>query len=54
MRGVIDIIIGAVFIIGGLTGGMVLIGTESGAALAVVGIFLVGLGIYRMKNSGDK
>jgi hypothetical protein len=48
MRGIVNIIIGVVFIIGGLTGKLALIGTHSGGALAVVGIGLVGLGIFRM------
>lgn len=48
MRGIINIILGVVFIIGGLSGHMVLIGTQSGLALAVVGMALLGLGVYRM------
>ncbi len=48
MRGVINIVLGIIFIIGGLTGRMVLIGTQSGPALALVGLALLGLGIYRM------
>jgi hypothetical protein len=51
MRGIINIIIGIVFIVGGLTGQLALIGTNSGGALALVGLFLVGLGIYRMTRS---
>jgi hypothetical protein len=47
MRGVFNIILGIVFIIGGLSGHMVLIGTNSGVALAVAGLVLLGLGIYR-------
>lgn len=48
MRGVISIIIGIIFIIGGLTGKLALIGTNSGTALAVVGTILVAIGAYRM------
>jgi len=48
VRGLISIVIGAVFIWGGLSGNMSLRGTKSGPALAVVGVFLVGLGVYRM------
>lgn len=48
MRGIFNIIIGIVFIIGGLSGHLVLIGTGSGLALAVLGAFLLGLGIFRM------
>jgi hypothetical protein len=48
MRGIISIIIGAVFIVGGLTGKLVLIGTHNGPALAVVGGVIILLGIARM------
>ena len=48
MRGLISIIIGLVFIGGGLTGKLTLRGTESGYALAGIGVFLIGLGIFRM------
>ena len=50
MRGVFNIVIGLVFIVGGLTGKLVFIGTNSGALLAVVGLGLIGLGIYRLAN----
>jgi hypothetical protein len=43
-----SIIIGLVFIAGGLSGQLALIGTNSGTALAVVGALIVGRGIYRM------
>jgi LPXTG-motif cell wall-anchored protein len=48
MRGVFNIIIGVVFIVGGLSGRLVLLGTESGIALAVLGLVLVGLGVFRL------
>ena len=48
MRGIISIVIGLVFIVGGLSGKMVMRGTESGYALAAIGIVFIGLGIYRM------
>jgi hypothetical protein len=48
MRGLISIVIGVVFIWGGLSGNMALRGTKNGPALAVVGVFLIGLGIFRM------
>lgn len=51
MRGIINIIIGLVFIVGGLTGKLVFIGTESGIILALVGLGLVGLGIYRVSTA---
>ncbi len=45
-----SIIIGLVFIVGGLTGTLALIGTNSGTALALVGVLLVGRGIYRIRK----
>jgi hypothetical protein len=48
MRGIINIIIGLIMIIGGLTGQLSLRGTHSGVGLAVVGGVLVLLGIYRL------
>jgi hypothetical protein len=45
-----SIIIGLVFIVGGLSGTLALIGTNSGTALAVVGVFLVGRGIWRIRK----
>jgi hypothetical protein len=50
MRGIINIIMGGVFIVGGLSGGLVMRGTDSGIALAVIGGALVLLGIYRLMN----
>ena len=44
----IKIIIGVIFIIGGLSGRMVLIGTNSGAALAGFGVVLIVWGIVRI------
>jgi hypothetical protein len=41
MRNVIGLIIGVALIVGGLSGKLVLIGTNSGVALAVVGAVLV-------------
>lgn len=48
MRGIINIIIGIIFIVGGLSGKLVLLGTHSGGALAVLGGVLLVLGIFRM------
>jgi hypothetical protein len=45
-----SIVIGLVFIVGGLSGNLALIGTNSGIALAVVGVLLVGRGIYRIRK----
>ena len=44
----IKIIIGIIFIIGGLTGHLELIGTQSGTALAVLGAVMVVWGIVRL------
>ncbi len=48
MRGVLNIIIGLVFVVGGLSGNLAFRGTQSGGLLAVVGVGLIGLGVYRM------
>ena len=48
--GLVNIIFGLVFIVGGLTGNLSLRGTQSGPALAVVGVALLGLGAYRMMS----
>ena len=51
----IKIIIGLVMVIGGLSGNLVLIGTSSGGALAVLGGVLIAWGIAKMvrqKQSG--
>ena len=44
----LKIIIGVVMIVGGLSGKLVLIGTNSGVALAVFGVVLVIWGIAKM------
>ena len=46
-----SIIIGLVFIVGGLSGQLALVGTNSGVALAVVGVLLVGRGIWRVRKA---
>jgi hypothetical protein len=50
MRGILNIIIGAVMIIGGLSGALVMRGTGSGVALAVLGAVFVVLGLFRLRN----
>jgi hypothetical protein len=50
MSGLVNIIFGLIFIIGGLTGKLTMRGTQSGHALAVVGVVLLGLGVYRMAS----
>jgi hypothetical protein len=44
----IKIIIGLVMVIGGLSGNLVLMGTNSGVALAVLGGILIAWGIAKM------
>lgn len=46
----VKIIIGVVFIIGGLSGKLVLIGTNSGVALAVFGAVMIVWGILRLAS----
>ena len=53
MRGIINIVIGAVFIVGGLSGAMHLRGTNSGPGLAAVGAILVLLGLFRLLRPAD-
>ena len=45
-----SVIIGLIFIVGGLSGKLALIGTNSGIALAVVGVLILGRGIYRIRK----
>ena len=52
MRGIGNIIVGVLFIVGGLSGQFVLIGTNSGELLAVVGVGLIVLGLIRMATGG--
>jgi hypothetical protein len=52
MRGIISIVIGAVMVIGGLSGKLVMRGTESGVALAVLGGVVIVIGLFRLKSSG--
>lgn len=48
MRGLINVIFGIVFIVGGLSGELVLVGTQSGGALAAVGGGMILLGVFRL------
>lgn len=47
MRGLFDIGLGLVFVVGGLTGKLALIGTNSGTALAAVGAAMIAWGGYK-------
>jgi len=46
----VKIIIGLVMVIGGLTGKLVLVGTNSGAALAIFGVVMIVWGIARIAS----
>ena len=50
MRGVISIVIGLVMVIGGLSGKLVMRGTESGVALAVLGGVVIAIGLFRLRS----
>lgn len=47
----VKIIIGLVMVVGGLSGKLVLVGTQSGAALAVLGVVMIVWGIARVMGS---
>lgn len=48
----ISILLGIFAIIGGLTGSFVLRGTDSSGALIVVGVVMIGRGIYQLAKRG--
>ncbi|MEZ4235931.1 MAG: hypothetical protein R3F59_07160 [Myxococcota bacterium] len=52
MRGVFNVVLGIVMVIGGLSGKLVLIGTHSGLALAAIGVILIVVGGFRMLSGG--
>ena len=47
-RGIFNIVLGGVFIVGGLTGNLALRGTDSSGAIVIVGVGLVLYGLYRI------
>ena len=49
--GILNIIIGLVFIVGGLSGKLALIGTNNGTFLAMAGGALIIWGVYRLKRA---
>ena len=51
MGGLINIVIGIVFVIGGLSGGLALRGTGSGPLLALVGAGLLVWGVIRLMRA---
>ena len=53
----VKIIIGIIMVAGGLSGKLVLIGTQSGTALAVLGVGMIIWGIFRIvrqKQGGNQ
>jgi hypothetical protein len=51
MRGIINIIIGVIFVIGGLSGTMVVRGTSSRGGIIAVGAVLIGIGVFRLMRA---
>lgn len=49
--GILNIIIGLVFIVGGLSGKLAIIGTNNGTFLAIAGGVLIIWGVYRLKRA---
>ena len=54
MRGLFNIVIGIAVIIGGLSGKFALLGTNSGKALAAVGLIPLGMGLYQMYKAKER
>lgn len=48
MSPIINIIIGVIFVAGGLSGRLALFGTDSPEALAAVGLIPIAMGIYQI------
>ncbi len=48
MRGLLSVVIGVVLIVAGLSGKRVLVGTQSGAALAALGAVIAAIGVIRI------
>lgn len=46
-RGIMNIVIGGFFVVGGASGKLALIGTNSTTALIVLGSLLAGFGVYQ-------
>ncbi len=53
-RGIMSIVIGAVMVIGGLSGNLVLRGTDSGGGLAVLGFVVIGIGVFRIVKANNQ
>jgi hypothetical protein len=50
MRGILPILVGGVFIVGGLSGTLVVRGMGSGGALAGAGVVIILHGLYRLSR----
>ena len=50
-RGIVNIILGGIFVAGGASGQLVFIGTSSSLAIIVVGVLLMGFGVWRIVKS---
>ena len=48
-----NIVIGLIAIVGGLSGEAVLLGTDSGEALIIVGGIVLAIGIYQVMKKND-
>ena len=53
-KGIFRVIVSIFFIIGGLSGKLVLRGTNSSGALVIAGLVFLVLGIYSMANNGNQ
>jgi uncharacterized membrane protein (UPF0136 family) len=51
MRGLLSVVIGLAMIVGGLSGQLVLRGTQSGVGLAVLGAVIAAIGVIRIVRS---
>lgn len=51
MGGIVNIILGVLMIVAGLSGKFVLLGTNSGVALSVIGAIIAGVGCFRLIKS---
>ncbi len=54
MNGIVNVIIGLLLVVAGLSGKFVLLGTNSSILLAILGGGIAGMGVYRLvKSRGD-
>lgn len=54
MRGLLNILVGGVFVAGGASGEMVLIGTDSSGALIAVGLAIAAFGVVQMLRGSSE